>query len=251
MNPLVELAQSNLESLRAGFAHGSLKYGVTPEGLTQNGTPADSAGALSEYLGDQGFSSEVVVALIDAILDSRAHAHNVVLSQCLVVTGPDVSHAENLKTGSRFLQVVDHAKRELMLATFAIYRGDQILEPIHQVIIRNPDLEVTLILNIPRSYGDKTLTSELVEKHRQEFYEKSPRDHGRCFSRCRRHNIQGRLVGHAYGKIWQQEIACMWRFTKNNGITGGFHRKIKLIERRAYGFRNFENHRLRVLAQCG
>ena len=50
---------------------------------------------------------------------------------------------------------------------------------------------------------------------------------------------------------WSKEIACMWRFTKNNGITEGFHRKMKLIQRRAYGFRNFNNYRLRVLAQCG
>ena len=43
----------------------------------------------------------------------------------------------------------------------------------------------------------------------------------------------------------------MWRFTKNNGITEGFHRKMKLIQRRAYGFRNFCNYRLRMIAQCG
>ena len=52
-------------------------------------------------------------------------------------------------------------------------------------------------------------------------------------------------------RSWQEEIACMWRFTKNNGITEGFHRKMKLIQRRAYGFRNFENYRLRVIAECG
>lgn len=45
---------------------------------------------------------------------------------------------------------------------------------------------------------------------------------------------------------WREEIARMWRFTKNNGITEGFHRKMKLIQRRAYGFKNFENYRLRV-----
>ena len=45
---------------------------------------------------------------------------------------------------------------------------------------------------------------------------------------------------------WRDEIVRMWRFTKNNGITEGFHRKMKLIQRRAYGFRNFENYRLRV-----
>ena len=31
----------------------------------------------------------------------------------------------------------------------------------------------------------------------------------------------------------------------------GFHRKMKLIQRRAYGFRNFANYRLRVLLECG
>ena len=50
---------------------------------------------------------------------------------------------------------------------------------------------------------------------------------------------------------WIEEIARMWRFTRNNGITEGFHRKMKLIQRRAYGFRSFSNYRLRVIAQCG
>ncbi|HCX3394755.1 TPA: transposase [Legionella pneumophila] len=31
----------------------------------------------------------------------------------------------------------------------------------------------------------------------------------------------------------------------------GFHRKMKLIQRRAYGFRNFENYRVRVRVLCG
>lgn len=49
---------------------------------------------------------------------------------------------------------------------------------------------------------------------------------------------------------WREEIVRMWRFVKNNGITEGFHRKMKLIQRRAYGFRNFENYRLRVRVLC-
>jgi transposase len=38
--------------------------------------------------------------------------------------------------------------------------------------------------------------------------------------------------------------------TKNHGIIKGFHRKMKLIQRRAYGFKNFENYRLRVILEC-
>lgn len=50
---------------------------------------------------------------------------------------------------------------------------------------------------------------------------------------------------------WKDEIARMWRFTKNNGITEGFHNKMEMISRRAFGFRNFENYRLRVKVLCG
>jgi transposase len=50
---------------------------------------------------------------------------------------------------------------------------------------------------------------------------------------------------------WKDEIGRMWRFTRNNGITEGFHNKMETISRQAYGFRNFENYRLRVKVLCG
>lgn len=50
---------------------------------------------------------------------------------------------------------------------------------------------------------------------------------------------------------WMEPIIAMWRFSKSNGITEGFHNKMEMISRRAYGFRNFENYRVRVLAHCG
>ena len=50
--------------------------------------------------------------------------------------------------------------------------------------------------------------------------------------------------------LWREEVARMFRFTKSNGITEGFHNKMEMISRRAYGFRNFENYRLRVRALC-
>lgn len=50
---------------------------------------------------------------------------------------------------------------------------------------------------------------------------------------------------------WRNEIAAMWRFTRNNGITEGFHTKMEMISRQAFGFRNFENYRRRVKVLCG
>jgi len=49
---------------------------------------------------------------------------------------------------------------------------------------------------------------------------------------------------------WSAEIATMWRFTRNNGITEGFHTKMEVLQRQAYGFRNFQNYRLRVKVMC-
>lgn len=48
------------------------------------------------------------------------------------------------------------------------------------------------------------------------------------------------------GKKWPE---CSV-FTRNNCITEGFYRKMKLVQRHAYGFRNFENYRLRVRVLC-
>jgi len=42
----------------------------------------------------------------------------------------------------------------------------------------------------------------------------------------------------------------MQRFTKSNRITEGFHNKMENLKRQAYGFRNFENYRLRVGVIC-
>ena len=50
---------------------------------------------------------------------------------------------------------------------------------------------------------------------------------------------------------WREEIGRMWRFSKTNSITEGFNNRIEEIIRRAYGFRNFENLKLRVMAYCG
>lgn len=50
---------------------------------------------------------------------------------------------------------------------------------------------------------------------------------------------------------WLQPILAMWRYERSNGMTEGFHNKMEMLSRRAYGFRNFENYRLRVMTHCG
>lgn len=49
---------------------------------------------------------------------------------------------------------------------------------------------------------------------------------------------------------WSEEIARMWRYTRSNAITEGFHTKMEVLQRQAYGFRNFNNYRMRVKVLC-
>jgi transposase len=50
---------------------------------------------------------------------------------------------------------------------------------------------------------------------------------------------------------WKVEILRMLRCRQTNSTTEGFHNKMEMLSRRAFGFRNFSNYRLRVLAHCG
>lgn len=49
---------------------------------------------------------------------------------------------------------------------------------------------------------------------------------------------------------WKTEILNYFRTGLTNGRTEGYNRKAKLIQRKAYGYRNFENYRLRLIYDC-
>lgn len=80
----------------------------------------------------------------------------------------------------------------------------------------------------------RTLTAQHKEKGRQLL-----REAPEIFKKL------GRMI-----RQWFEPIIRMWRFSKSNGIMEEFHRKMKLIQRRSYGYRNFKNYRLRVLIEC-
>ncbi|MCW1924256.1 DISARM system phospholipase D-like protein DrmC [Luteolibacter arcticus] len=172
MNPFIDLSPTQLQNLHAAFQHGSLKYGVTTEGLIQQGLSTAQSTRIDQFLKERDFPAAAVAAIIEAVSQTRANSTILALAQTLVITGPAIPGEQILSTGSRFIEIVQHAKRELMLATFALYQGDQILAPIHEAMERNHGLEVTLILNIPRRYGDTTLSEEIIASFRNEFFGK-------------------------------------------------------------------------------
>ena len=49
---------------------------------------------------------------------------------------------------------------------------------------------------------------------------------------------------------WRQEILAYFLTGLTNGRTEGFNNKAKLVKKRAYGYRSFQNYRLRLLNAC-
>lgn len=49
---------------------------------------------------------------------------------------------------------------------------------------------------------------------------------------------------------WRKPILAYFKYGYTNGRTEGFNNKAKLVKRRAYGYRSFENYRLRLLNAC-
>lgn len=115
-----------------------------------------------------------------------------------------------------------------------------------------------------QSYFDKTAGLEPLYRFKQDLMQLLLKKHQK---RTEAKNLIPQLLWHlnellespweplkTFGqtlKSWLEPIVRMWRFTKNNGITEGLHTKMEMISRRAFGFRNFKNYRLRVIALCG
>jgi transposase len=49
---------------------------------------------------------------------------------------------------------------------------------------------------------------------------------------------------------WRQEILAYFKTRITNARCEGFNNKAKVLKKRAYGFRSFENYRLRILSAC-
>lgn len=50
---------------------------------------------------------------------------------------------------------------------------------------------------------------------------------------------------------WWEQILNYFSERLTSGLVEGLNNRLKLIKRRAFGYRNFEHFRLRVLEECG
>lgn len=95
---------------------------------------------------------------------------------------------------------------------------------------------------------------ELKERFRRIYHIRKPKKAQRALEnwiRCARYAASQYLKDFIQMvRHWKTEILNFAKHAITNGVVEGFNCKVKLVKRLGYGFRNFENFRLRILHTC-
>jgi len=136
--------------------------------------------------------------------------------------------------------------------------GDKRKNPIRKLLLRNgKELD----------YWKRSAIYRWLEDHPElkEIYMAKEAIHGlyrvRGYERAKR-ALQKMLDRFGHSKVkevltlrktllrWRQEILNYFRYRYTNGRTEAFNGKAKLVRKKGYGFRSFENYRMRLLRCC-
>ena len=87
----------------------------------------------------------------------------------LVWTGPEVEGMHNRETGAAVRELFSTAKQAVLAVGYAIHQGKEVLAPLAANLDRNPGLEVRMVVDIQRAFGDTTGEHDLVARYAAQF----------------------------------------------------------------------------------
>src|ERR1035437_1154448 len=151
-NPLIALPVAALERLRFALAQGALSYGISESSL-QKAVPELPAASVTHLvnLASNGWTAAQLGDLVEAIGEARDTRLRETHLFDLVISGPEHQSVPTRETAAAYREWVQGARREIILASFAIYNGKEIFLPLVERMQDCPDLKISLYLDIPRS----------------------------------------------------------------------------------------------------
>ncbi len=142
--------------------------------------PPFTAASLRSTVGVQGH--EVVEALRQwerlgvsgpagaAWLRSLERASSAVAPASLVWTGPEAAGLHSRDTRQVYEEMIATARRSILISTFAFFDGPERFGNLARRMDCDPELQVTLLLNIERGRHSTTKASDLVRKFASRFW---------------------------------------------------------------------------------
>lgn len=148
-------------ALRAPFTAGSLARWLAPV----------EARAAAEALTALGPLSQAQLArVLQLLVGERRRAAEQPTQVELVWTGPDTPGVASRDTAVVVRHLFQAAQHDALVSSFAISQGEHVFAALAERADRRPELRVRLILNLARSHGDTTSTSELRRRFAADFF---------------------------------------------------------------------------------
>lgn len=120
-------------------------------------------------LAEQGWTATQLGQLIVASLDAHDQGLRESHLVDLVLSGPEHPGIPMRDTLAVFSELIESAEDEILIGSYAIYNGREILARLAERMTSVPTLRVSLFLDIQRDRNSNTLPEQCVAKYRHEF----------------------------------------------------------------------------------
>jgi phosphatidylserine/phosphatidylglycerophosphate/cardiolipin synthase-like enzyme len=133
---------------------------------------AEAAAEGLNALGELEMTARQMAAALRLLAEERQSTQRVSDRIQLVWSGPQVSGASARETSVLARELFRAAKESVLVVSYVLDAGDKIdklLGPLKENVANNPDLDVKIMVNVPRGYKDTRTAAVILAKFAKDF----------------------------------------------------------------------------------
>ncbi|HEX5054187.1 MAG TPA: DISARM system phospholipase D-like protein DrmC [Planctomycetota bacterium] len=166
------LRAGELRELAAGLRSGRLSVPVSTLAL-QGCCEPEKAEWLAQTLAGIAADAVALATFLDLLAAERERVDSAVRAVELVWTGPGAGGKPGRDTGAVVRELFSSARRSVLVAGYAIHRGREVFATLADRMAAVPDLQVRMIVDVPRRQGDTTIDIDIVHRYATEFRQRN------------------------------------------------------------------------------
>ena len=165
-DPLQHLSATDLSALATALRSGRLHSPYSTMGVQRlaGSAQAESLAADLQALASDGFTEQQIATVCEMLVRHTPPESFLERLVELVTTGPDTDLVNNRDTSVVVREMFSTAKKSVLLAGYAVYRGERVFQALSRRMEDLPELRVQCLLDIQRPYGDQTLADTMVKR---------------------------------------------------------------------------------------
>lgn len=163
---LQQLSATDLSALATALRSGRLRSPYSAMGVQRfaGSAQAESLAANLQALASDGFTEQQIATVCEMLVRHTPPESFLERHVELVTTGPDTDLVTNRDTSVVVRDIFANAKESVLLAGYAVFRGERVFQALAKRMEEIPALRVQCLLDIQRPYGDQTLADVLVKR---------------------------------------------------------------------------------------